>query len=70
VVDSSGPALEAALAQGVDLFKPSLRERRELTGRDLADPASLVAEGKAKIVALTPGSQGAILGASGAPGRC
>jgi 6-phosphofructokinase 2 len=68
VVDTSGPALKAALAHGVDLFKPSLREMRELTGRELADPASLVAAGRdfvdsgqARIVALTLGSQGAIL---------
>ena len=69
VVDTSGPALRAALAYGVDLFKPSLREMRELTGRDLADPAACVAvcaecvaAGSAGIIALTLGSQGAILG--------
>lgn len=68
VVDSSGAALKAALAHGVDLFKPSLREMRELTGRDLADPAACVSacrdfvqSGQAKIVALTLGSQGAML---------
>jgi 6-phosphofructokinase 2 len=70
-IDSSGPALKAAL-DGVDLFKPSLREMRELTGRDLADPTAcidvcrdFVAEGRARIVALTLGSQGAILGTGG-----
>ena len=37
VVDSSGAALTAALAQGVWLVKPSLRELRDLTGQDLPD---------------------------------
>jgi 6-phosphofructokinase 2 len=69
VVDTSGGALEAALAAKVDLFKPSLREMRELTGRELNDPTStyaacrdLVEAGKAGVVALTLGSQGAIMG--------
>ena len=68
-VDSSGAALRAAIDHGVDLIKPSLREMRELSGRELADPAACVAvcrdfvqAGKARIVALTLGSQGAILG--------
>jgi 6-phosphofructokinase 2 len=76
VVDTSGPALKAALAHGVDLFKPSLREMRELTGRELSDPASLVAiardfvdSGQARIVALTLGSQGAILATAGGAWR-
>src|SRR5579875_3742805 len=43
VVDTSGSALRAALGHGVDLFKPSLREMRELTGRELADPSACVA---------------------------
>jgi 6-phosphofructokinase 2 len=68
VVDGSGAALKAALDYGVDLFKPSLREMRELTGRELANAEALIAAsrelvttGKARIVALTLGSQGAIL---------
>lgn len=67
-LDTSGPPLRAALAHGVDILKPSLREMRELTGKPLGDPAScvaacrdLVAAGQAKIVALTLGSQGAVL---------
>ena len=67
-LDASGPPLRAALDHGVDLLKPSLGEMRELTGQPLADPAScvaacksLVAAGKCKTVALTLGSQGAIL---------
>ena len=67
-LDTSGPPLRAALDHGVDLLKPSLGELRELTGQPLADPAScvgacksLVASGQSKMVALTLGSQGAIL---------
>jgi 6-phosphofructokinase 2 len=67
-LDASGPALRAALEHGVDLFKPSLGELRELTGEALADPKSciaacrtLVTTGKSKAVALTLGGQGAIL---------
>ena len=70
-LDTSGPPLRAALDYGVDLLKPSLGEMRELTGQPLADPAScvaacrsLVAAGKCKTVALTLGSQGAILATS------
>ncbi len=67
-LDASGPPLRAALDHGVDLLKPNLGELRELIGKPLADPAScvaacrsLVAAGKSKAVALTLGSQGAIL---------
>jgi 6-phosphofructokinase 2 len=66
-LDASGRALRAALDHGVDFVKPSLIEMRELTGAPLADPTSCVAAcknliewGKAKAVALTLGSQGAI----------
>jgi len=68
ILDSSGPALAAAVAEGVDLIKPSLREMRELTGGELADAATwetaakaLVASGKVAIVALTMAHLGAIL---------
>jgi 6-phosphofructokinase 2 len=68
VVDASGPAFRAAVAQGLDLLKPSLRELRELTGETLADEAAcvgacenLVDSGKTKVVALTLGGQGALL---------
>jgi 6-phosphofructokinase 2 len=68
-VDASGAALRAALDHGVDLIKPSLGEMRELSGRELADPAACVTvcrdfvqAGKARIVALTLGGQGALLG--------
>ncbi len=67
-LDASGPSLKAAVGHGVDLLKPNLRELRELTGLPLANEASLieacgilVAEGKARIVALTLGHLGALL---------
>lgn len=68
VVDASGPALAAALAEGVYLVKPSLRELRELSGRPLLAPGEqlaaareLVREGRAQVVALSLGAQGALL---------
>lgn len=67
IVDTSGAALAAAVAEGVDVIKPNLREMRELSG--CADtPAaweaaarSLIDDGRAKIVALTMGHLGAAL---------
>lgn len=68
VLDTSGPALAAGLAAGVFLFKPSLRELRELTGAGLPDmPArvaacrTLIARGQARMVALSLGAEGALL---------
>lgn len=68
VLDGSGPALAAALAEGVYLVKPNLRELVELVGRPLESPAqweaaaqSLVDEGSAEVVALTLGHLGALL---------
>jgi 6-phosphofructokinase 2 len=68
VLDASGPALAAGLADGVFLIKPSLRELRELTGdaldsepSQLAACRGLIASGRAEIVALTLGDQGALL---------
>jgi 6-phosphofructokinase 2 len=67
-LDASGPSLKAAVDRGVDILKPNLRELRELTGKPLADGAScaeacqtLLAAGKAKIIALTLGHRGALL---------
>ena len=72
VLDASGPALAAALAEGVYFAKPNLREMRELTGEPLetedswfAAAASFVDQGKAEIVALTLGHRGALLVADG-----
>jgi 6-phosphofructokinase 2 len=67
-VDSSGAALRAALDAGVDLVKPSLTELETYAGRALPEPADqeaeamiLVQAGRAAIVAVTLGEQGAIL---------
>jgi 6-phosphofructokinase 2 len=57
VLDTSGPALSAALAEGVYLFKPNLKELAELAGRPLETPeqwqaaARLVLDSKAEVVA-------------------
>ncbi|HUI20391.1 MAG TPA: 1-phosphofructokinase family hexose kinase [Methylocella sp.] len=68
VVDSSGPALRAALKEGVYLVKPSLSELRQLTGQKLEDQTSwieacrqLIGRGAARIIALTLGDCGALL---------
>ena len=68
VVDSSGDALSAVLAEGVWLVKPSLRELAELVGTPLTTPAlqrqaahQLIEEGKAQMVALSLGGAGAML---------
>ena len=68
VLDTSGPALAAAVAEGVDLIKPNLREMRELTGSEPSDAYAwelaakqLVEDGKATVVALTMGHLGAAL---------
>ena len=68
VLDSSGPALAAALQAGVFLVKPNLRELRELTGLPLATAVewraaaqALVDHGQADVVALTLGERGALL---------
>ena len=68
VVDATGPALAAALAEGIFLVTPSRRELEAhlgsalVTERDEVEAvASLVADGAAEYVALTLGDRGAIL---------
>ncbi|MGJ4995114.1 1-phosphofructokinase family hexose kinase [Bradyrhizobium sp. HKCCYLS3077] len=68
ILDTSGPALAAAVAGGVDLIKPSLHEMRDLAGGELPDAAAwetaartLVANGRVGMVALTMGHLGALL---------
>lgn len=68
VLDTSGAALKAALAEGVYLVKPNLRELSELMGAELDQQdawveacRALVGKGSAEIVALTLGDQGALL---------
>jgi 6-phosphofructokinase 2 len=67
-LDTSGPALEAALDAGVALVKPSLRELEAVAGRPLPGPAqqeqeamAIVRSGRATLVALTLGAAGALL---------
>lgn len=68
ILDTAGPALAAAVAEGVDLIKPNLREMCALTGNEPSDASkwevaaqSLVGSGKVRIVALTMGHLGAAL---------
>ncbi len=68
VLDSSGPALAAAVEAGVYLVKPNLRELRDLVQRPLDTPAQwraaaqdLVERGRAEVVALSLGERGALL---------
>ncbi|MCP3097540.1 1-phosphofructokinase family hexose kinase [Myxococcus sp. K15C18031901] len=68
VVDTSGPPLALALAEGVYLAKPNRRELRELTGvaaEDVATQAEaardLVARGRAQLLAVSMGAEGALL---------
>lgn len=71
-LDSSGLALAAALAAGVWLVKPSLRELSELLDRPLETRESrlqacrdLIAAGSAEMVALSLGEAGAVLVTAG-----
>jgi len=68
VLDTSGAALAAALGSGIHLLKPSRRELCDLSGVDLPDVPSclaqcrqLVARGAAELIALTLGEDGALL---------
>jgi len=68
VLDTSGPALKAALYHGLYLIKPSLRELEVLVGRSLEDPAAqeaealaLIRSGAAHMVAVSLGAAGALL---------
>lgn len=68
VLDSNGPALTHALSEGVYLFKPSLRELRDLTDLELNDTDSqvaaaqqLIAQGQVQVVAVSLGEDGALL---------
>lgn len=68
VVDASGPALHGLGKQKVHLLKVSLGEMGEMLGRKLGDAnawrtacAEVIAMGRAETVALSLGSQGALL---------
>jgi 6-phosphofructokinase 2 len=68
VLDTSGPALRAALGEGATLIKPSIGEMEALLGRPLRDPRDqeheameLVLGGAAKMIAISLGAAGALL---------
>jgi 6-phosphofructokinase 2 len=72
VLDTRGPALKETLAAGgVKLVKPSIGELRQLCGRNLASVEEIsmaarevVQSGKAEMVAVTMGQNGALLARS------
>lgn len=68
VMDTSGEALSEALQEGVYLVKPNLGELSKLSGKEELDNESadeaakqLIDEGKAEIVVVSMGPQGAYL---------
>jgi 6-phosphofructokinase 2 len=68
IVDTTGAALAAVLKEGVTLIKPNLAELSEFVGATLdndevriAACRELAANGRAEMVALTLGEQGAML---------
>jgi 6-phosphofructokinase 2 len=68
VLDTSGPALNVALKEGVTLIKPNLGELSEFVGHPLtrdqdriAACRKLVSDKRAEAVALTLGEDGALL---------
>ncbi|SDZ42573.1 1-phosphofructokinase [Micromonospora pattaloongensis] len=66
-IDSSGPALRAALAAGPDLVKPNVHELAEVVGHDLqtvgdvVDAAERLREQGARTVLASLGADGAVL---------
>ena len=71
VLDTSGSALRAAIGHGIELLKLSLSELEFLIGREPHDPqsqekevASLIHAGAARMIAVSLGRDGAILGTS------
>ena len=72
VLDTSGPALEAALEQGVYLVKPNKREAAAMLGGEVdgfddacAVNEQLLSRGAAQVVATTVGEYGAVVSADG-----
>jgi 6-phosphofructokinase 2 len=68
VIDTSGPALAAALAEGVTLIKPNQNELSDFVGKGLDNDADRIAAcrklidaGRTQMVALTLGEEGAML---------
>lgn len=67
-LDAAGPALRHGLAGGAWLVKPNLRELEETAGHPLGDMSarlmacrSIIERGRAEIVALSMGAEGALL---------
>lgn len=65
VLDTSGPALAAALEEGVYLVRTNRDEAKELAGRTDADPAvlarALLERGAAEVVIIALGAEGALV---------
>lgn len=68
VLDASGPALQLALAQGVYLVAPNIREMGQIAGHKMEDDAAIIefsramiARGQAEVVVTTLGAGGAVL---------
>lgn len=69
VLDTSGAALRAAMGHGLELLKLSLGELEFLIDHQLPDPqsreeavASLIGSGAARMIAVSLGPEGAVLG--------
>jgi 6-phosphofructokinase 2 len=76
VLDTSGAALVPAVAGGVYLVKPSLRELSQLAGREIRGASEqcdvarhLVESGKSEVVLLSLGADGALMGWAGGSAR-
>jgi 6-phosphofructokinase 2 len=68
LLDATGEPFSMAVAEGVYLIKPNLREFRALTGEKLEDESrqtaaaeELVAEGRSEIVVVSLGAAGALM---------
>lgn len=68
IIDTSGEALKAAVEEGVFLLKPNIGELADLVGKDKLEETDvdqvaqiIISQGKAEIVVVSLGSQGAIL---------
>lgn len=68
VIDAAGVHLQAALAEGVHLVKPNLGELQGVVAEPLSERSAqvracrrLIEAGRSKMVALTMGSEGALL---------
>jgi 6-phosphofructokinase 2 len=68
IVDVSGEALKRALAEGVYLIKPNVREFRELVGKDIKEEAQIKAEarkmigsGRCELLVISLGAAGALM---------